>query len=243
MKILILGGTEEARQLAGELVARGHAVTTSLAGRTSQPLALPGEVRSGPFGGAEALADYLRKQSFERLVDAGHPFAAQMAANAVAAATLAGIPLVRLHRPPWREPPRAHWLHAADAEAAAALLPPGARALLTVGHTRLDAYFRRDDCSFVVRSIEPPSQKLPATAQSLLARPPFYIGGETALLQQEAITHLVTKNAGGVQTEAKLRAAQQLGIPVIMIARPTLPEAHEAPTVGRALAALHLERG
>src|SRR5690606_7359813 len=144
--------------------------------------------------------------------------------------------------PAWKEPQYAFWHHVQSAADAAAGLPKGARVLLTVGHTGLDTFLARTDCSFVVRSIEPPERPLPVNAQSLIARPPFFVGGETELMQFEGVTHLIAKQAGGVQTEAKLKAAQELRLAVVMIARPELPPAHEAPTVGRAIAALHLDR-
>jgi precorrin-6A/cobalt-precorrin-6A reductase len=242
MRILILGGTEEARLLADALVGMGHEVMTSLAGRTSEPNLPQGEVRTGGFGGMRGLSDYILNNGFQRLVDATHPYAVQMATEAVEAAEFTRVQLVRLVRPEWKEPQYAFWHHVANAHDAAAGLPAGARVLLTVGHTGLDAFLARTDCSFVVRSIEPPEKALPVNAQSLLARPPFFVGAETELMQYEGITHLITKNSGGVQTEAKLKAAQQLRLAVVMIARPALPPAHEAPTVGRAIAALHLDR-
>jgi precorrin-6A/cobalt-precorrin-6A reductase len=242
MKILILGGTEEARTLADALVDRGHDVTTSLAGRTSEPLVPKGELRVGGFGGGDGLGNFLITEGYQRLVDATHPYAVEMATNAVNAAKLSGIRLVRLVRAPWIEPQYAFWHHVQSAEEAAAGLPAGARVMLTVGHTKLETYLARTDCSFVVRSIEAPEKPLPVHATSMISRPPFFVGGETDLLQHEGITHLITKNSGGVQTEAKLKAAQQLRLAVVMIARPKLPEANEVPTVGRAIAALHLER-
>jgi precorrin-6A/cobalt-precorrin-6A reductase len=241
MKILILGGTEEARMLADALIGMGHEVVTSYAGRTTDPMLPQGEIRSGGFGGARGLSDYLLKNGIQRLVDATHPYSMQIATNAVEAAKFTNVPLVRLIRPPWREPQYAFWHHVQTPEDAAAGLPPGARVLLTVGHRKLDVYLARTDCSFVVRSIEPPEKELPVHAQSLIARPPFFVGGETELMQYQGITHLITKNSGGVQTEAKLRAAQELRLAVVMIARPALPPAHEAPTVGRAIAALKLD--
>jgi len=241
MKILILGGTEEARLLADQLAGMGHEVITSFAGKTKEPADMLGEIRIGGFGGAAGLGDYILKNGIQRLVDATHPYAARMAANAVAAAKQTGIPLVRLVRPAWKEPQYAFWHHMADADEAAAALPAGARVLLTVGHKGLDIYLKRTDCSFLVRTIEPLDADLPAHAQSILGRPPFFVGAETELMHGQGITHLITKNSGGVQTEAKLRAAQQLRVVVLMIARPALPEAHEAPTVGRAIAALKLD--
>lgn len=240
MKILILGGTEEARLLADRLVTMGHDVTTSLAGRTSAPMLPKGNVKTGGFGGGDGFGRYLSDEKFDRIVDATHPYAAEIKTTAVRAAEASGVKLVRLTRPVWQEPQYAFWKHVASAEEAAQSLPRGARALLTVGHTRLDAYLARTDCSFVVRSIEPPERPLPVNATSLIARPPFYPQGELAMMQEQGITHLISKNSGGVQTEAKLQAALQLRLPVFMIARPELPPAHEVPTVGQAIAALRL---
>jgi len=240
MRILILGGTEDARLLAGQLVAMGHQVTSSLAGKTSEPLLPKGEVRIGGFGGGDGLGNYLVSNKFDRIVDATHPYATQIKLNAVRGAEIAGMRLVRLTRPPWTEPQYAFWKHFANAEDAAAALPPGARALLTIGHGLVAPFLARNDCSFVVRSIEPPAKPLPAHATSLIDRPPYYPGGETAVLESNAITHLVTKNSGGAQTEAKLGVATQLRLPVFIIDRPALPPAHEVPTVGQAIAALRL---
>ena len=240
-RILILGGTTEARQLAGMLAARpGVHVVLSLAGRTGSPVAQGVPTRSGGFGGARGLARHLRDDGTALLVDATHPYAEEIKRNAVRAAELAEMRLVRLTRPAWSEPQYAFWKHVANAEEAAASLPKGARALLTVGHTHLDVYLKRTDCSFVVRSIEPPEKELPVNATSLLGRPPFFFNGEFQMMQEQGITHLICKNSGGAQTEAKLQAALRLRLPVFMIARPPLPPAHEVPTVGQAIAALKL---
>lgn len=239
-KILILGGTEEARLLADALVGMGHEVVTSLAGKTSDPLLPKGEMRTGGFGGAEGLARYLKAEGIERLVDATHPYAVEMSANAAWASKEAEVPLVRLTRPPWNEPQYAFWQHVGSTEEAAKALPAGARVMLTVGHKDLDLFLERTDCTFVVRSIEPLNMGLPEHAVAIAGRPPFYVGAETELLRRYGITHLVTKNSGGVQTEAKLQAALQLRATVLMIARPERAEAKEVPTVGRAIAALKL---
>ncbi len=240
MKILILGGTEEARLLAERLVKMGHDVTTSLAGRTSEPLLPKGEVRIGGFGGGDGMGNFVIAGKFDRLVDATHPYATAIKANAVRAAELAELKLVRLTRPAWSEPQYAFWKHVASPEEAAAALPKGARVLLTVGNSGLETFFARTDCSFVVRAIEAPEKPLPVNAMSLIARPPFFLGGELEMMQEQGISHVVAKNSGGVQTQAKLHAALQLRLPVYMIARPALPPAHEVPTVGQAIAALRL---
>lgn len=236
MKILILGGTEEARHLARELVSRGHDVTTSLAGRTQDPKMPEGAVRRGGFGGAAGLAAHLRREDVELLVDATHPFAAQMSANAVAAAAETGVRLVRCLRREWVPEPGQSWTAVPDVEAAAAALPPGARVLLTTGHTGLEAFLARRDCRFFVRVIEAPAGGLPAHAELVARRPPYALMFERELLDAHRITHLVSKNSGGLQTAAKLVAAAERGVEVIMIARPAYAPAAEADTVEGALA-------
>lgn len=241
MKILILGGTAEARELANRLVKLGHDVTTSLAGRTQDPILPEGHLRMGKFGGIPGLAAYLKVAGIERLVDATHPYAGLISINAVAAAQAARVPLVRYMRPAWEQPLGAEWITVETVAEAAAALPPNADVLLTTGHTGLETFLERDDCQFVVRLIETPAFDMPRHATLLRTRPPFSLVDEMALMQREDITHLVTKNSGGVQTEAKLEAAQKLGVKVIMIARPIYGPAHEVASVDEAIAALALD--
>lgn len=240
MRILILGGTAEARELAGELVARGHKVTTSLAGRTSRPAMPAGALRVGKFGGVPGLVGYLKAMAFERLVDATHPYAGLISVNAAAAAVQAGIPLVRFMRPVWAEPTGVHWTHVPDMREAAAALPVGSRVLVTTGHEDLDLLLARNDCSFIVRLIEPPTEPLPGHARLRLDRPPYTADGERSLMGEERITALVTKNSGGEQTAAKLAAAAELGIAVIVIDRPAYGPATEVASIDAAIDALHL---
>lgn len=240
MKILILGGTAEARMLAARLVALGHEVVTSLAGRTADPLRPAGTLRVGGFGGAEALGSFIAREAFDRVVDATHPYAAKMHAHAVSGAARADCRLVRLVRAPWQAPPDASWVPFQSDALAAASLPDGARVFLTVGQTQLATYLERRDCRFVVRLLASPTHPLAANALPVVGRPPFDVAGELALLRQHAISHLVSKNSGGAQTEAKLQAAQQLGIAICMVERPALPPAHEVDTVEAAIAALEL---
>lgn len=241
MKILILGGTAEARELANRLVAMGHDVTTSLAGRTLDPILPEGGLRMGKFGGIPGLAAYLRAARIERVVDATHPYAGQISINAVAASQTTGIPLVRYMRPPWEQRIGADWTTVETAAEAAAVLPPNADVLLTTGHTGLEHFLERDDCQFVVRLIEAPAMEMPRHVTLLQRRPPYRLEDEMALMEREGITHLVTKNSGGGQTSAKLEAAQRLGVKVIMIARPAYGPALEVATVDDAIAALGLD--
>ncbi|EPD66997.1 cobalt-precorrin-6A reductase [Streptomyces sp. HGB0020] len=225
-RVLILGGTAEARELAAALAARpGVHVTTSLAGRVSRPGALAGDVRVGGFGGVRGLADWLREQRVDVLVDATHPFAAGITANAVQAAAASGVPAVVLRRPGWRPGPGDHWHLVPSLAAAADLLPHlGSRAFLTTGRLGLASFAHLTDQHFVVRSVEPPEPPMPPHTEVLLAHGPFTVTDETALLREHLIDVLVTKDSGGSATAAKLTAARELGLPVVMVERPVLPE-------------------
>ena len=240
MKILILGGTAEARQLANRLVAVGHDVITSLAGRTQDPILPEGGLRMGPFGGIPGLCAYLRAARIERLVDATHPYAGLISINAVAASKATGVRLVRFMRPAWEPQPGQAWTHVASVQEAADALPPGADVLLTTGHTGLDTFLERGDCHLHVRVIEPPAFDMPRHADLVISRPPYRLDDEIALLRRHGITHVVTKNSGGEQTVAKLEAARRLGVVVIMIARPVYGPALEVASVEAALNALDL---
>jgi len=240
MKILILGGTAEARELAGKLVADGHEVITSLAGRTRDPILPPGGLRMGGFGGIPGLSAYLDMAGIERLVDATHPYAGTISMHAVAASKEVGIRLVRLMRPGWEPRLGQDWTLVETVAQAAAALPAGADVLLTTGHTGLETFLERDDCHFVVRLIETPALTIPDHAELLKTRPPYHLSDELALMRRHGFTHLVTKNSGGRQTAAKLEAAAQLGVKVIMIERPFYGPAVEVATVPEAIAALEL---
>lgn len=239
MRILILGGTAEARELADRLDAAGHETITSLAGRTEAPLRPRGALRVGKFGGVPGLIGYLRAHRIERLVDATHPYTGLMSVNAVAGAAATGVPLVRLMRPAWPDEPG--WVQVDTIAEAAAAPPPASHVLVTTGHEGLQKILARDDCDFVVRLIEEPDFALPRHARLLLARPPYALLGETALMQRERVTHLITKNSGGPQTRAKLDAAKALGVTVIVLRRPVYPPAPEVGSVGEAIAALQLD--
>lgn len=237
MKVLVLGGTAEARALADRLVALGHDVTTSLAGRTQHPSLPAGRIRVGKFGGVPGLVGYLHSAGVDMLVDATHPYAGLISVNAVAAAGQTGVPLVRLMRQAWVEPEGRAWVHVSDIAAAADALPSGAVALITTGHEGLDLFAARDDCSFVVRLIEPPATLLPAHMRQMLARPPHDLSTERELFGREAITHLVTKNSGGAYA-AKLDAAREAGATIVMISRPIYGPAREVGSVDEAVAAI-----
>ncbi|MFJ9542898.1 cobalt-precorrin-6A reductase [Streptomyces sp. NPDC101225] len=243
--VLILGGTTEARELAAVLAARpGVRVTTSLAGRVTRPGALAGDVRVGGFGGAQGLADWLREQRVDALVDATHPFAEGITRNAVRAAAAGGVTAVVLRRPGWRPGPGDRWHPVPSLAAAADLLPRfGPRAFLTTGRLGLAAFAHLTDRHFVVRSVEPPEPPMPPHTEVLLARGPFTVADETTLLRAYLIDVLVTKDSGGEATAAKLTAARHLGLPVVLVRRPPLPEGVSAvPDVVGVLARLGLNQ-
>jgi precorrin-6A/cobalt-precorrin-6A reductase len=237
MKILILGGTAEARDLAERLTALGHDVTTSLAGRTRKPAMPAGQVRVGKFGGVPGLVGYLRAAGIERLVDATHPYAGLISVNAVSASQQSGVPLVRYMRPAWVEPEGADWTHVPSVEAAAEALPVGANVFVTTGHGGLEHFVERDDCRMVARLIEPPTIEL-GPILWLDDGPPYRIEDERRLFDRYGFTHLVTKNSGGERTWPKMVVARERGVRVIVIERPVYGPAVEVGTVAEAVAAV-----
>lgn len=221
----MLGGTSDANVLARELLKSGYSVVTSFAGVTENPVFPEGEIRVGGFGGEDGLHDYLKAERFAVLADATHPFAAQISRHGFNAAARAGIPYLRLERAAWTPLPADNWISVQNTEAAVAALPDSARALLTIGRKEIGAFFARVDLSGVARMIEKPPFELPPNWAVVLARPPFSVEAERELLAFHRITHLVTKNAGGKLTVAKLMAARAQRIPVVMIERPQKPPA------------------
>ncbi|WP_460105482.1 cobalt-precorrin-6A reductase [Streptomyces sp. YKOK-J1] len=223
--VLILGGTTEARRLAADLAARPAVrVTTSLAGRVASPAPVAGETRTGGFGGPEGLADWLRTHRVDVLVDATHPFAASITANAARAAAVTGVRALMLRRPGWRPVAGDDWHLVDSLDAAAEALPRlGRRVFLSTGRLGLAAFRHLTDLSFVVRSVDPPEPPLPPDTRVLLARGPFTVTDETRLLRTHRIDVLVTKDSGGAATAAKLTAARDLRLPVVVVRRPEPP--------------------
>jgi precorrin-6A/cobalt-precorrin-6A reductase len=235
-KLLILGGTAEAVELARACAVRpGLVVTSSLAGRTRHPTLPPGDVRIGGFGGAEGLARFLLERGIDRVIDATHPFAARMSAHAEHACRAAGVPRLRLLRPSWVPVPGDRWIEVANFREAAQRLPElGRRVFLTLGRRELRA-FAQLDLWFLVRTIETPGVLPLPPGRWLSGRGPFAIEDELALLRTHAIDVLVTKASGGGATYAKLVAARRLDLPVLMVRRPPPPP---GPVVGSVAAAL-----
>ncbi|WP_406636378.1 cobalt-precorrin-6A reductase [Amycolatopsis sp. WGS_07] len=236
MTVLILGGTAEARDLAARLRERDVEVVSSLAGRVTRPRLPVGAVRIGGFGGVEGLTAWLRENRVQAVVDATHPFAERIGANAFHAAQAANVPLLRLARPGWQPTDADRWHWAADLEEAAALLPGlGSRAFLTSGRQGLAAFADLDPLWFLIRCVDPPDQPLPRRHEVVLDRGPFRLDGERALMTEHDIDVLVTKDSGGAMTSAKLTAARELGLPVVVVRRPPRPAGAETADVTAAV--------
>ncbi len=229
MRVLILGGTGEARELAALLHGDNVAVISSLAGRVARPRLPVGEVRIGGFGGPEKLAGWLRDERIDRVVDATHPFAERISASAAQAAATGRVPLLRLARPGWSERSGVdRWTWADDLDEAAALIPSlGTRVLLTTGRQGLPA-FAGSDAFFLIRCVDPPEPPLPRDHELLLDRGPYTLAGELELIDRHRLDLVITKDSGGRLTEAKLDAARERGLPVIVVRRPPLPAGVEA---------------
>lgn len=220
-KVLILGGTAEAAALAEKLVARGDvAVVTSLAGRTTNPVLPPGEVRIGGFGGAEGLAAYIRENGITRIIDATHPFARRISENAIQAAAETGIALEHLVRLGWVSQRGDRWQEVSSLEEAAQALPADATVFLALGRQYLDAFAARSDCRFVIRMVDAPAEPLPfANHLLMLGKPSADPTREAELFAAHGITHLVCRNSGGAAGYGKIVAAREMGLPVVMVGR------------------------
>jgi precorrin-6A/cobalt-precorrin-6A reductase len=224
-KVLILGGTGEALRLARRLAEMAEiSVITSLAGRTRDPALPPGEVRVGGFGGFEGLLAYMKENAIALLINATHPFAATISANALAAHQQSGVPLLRLLRPAWRKEPDDTWIMAPSVKGAAAICRwLGKRVLLSVGSQEVAAFADLPRAHFFVRMVDPPETSLPLlSAEAIVAKGPFALINERRLLLERKIDLIVTKNSGGDATFAKIAAARELSIPVVMIDRPEI---------------------
>lgn len=235
--ILLLGGTTEASHLARLLAETGVKATFSYAGRTDAPIAQPLPTRIGGFGGAEGLAQYLRDHQITHVIDATHPFAAQMSLNAIAACAQTGTPLLALERPAWTPGIGDNWTHVAGISEAVLALPESpARIFLAIGKQHLAPFATKPQHHYLLRLVDAPEGLPLPDAQAIVAKGPFTVDGDSALLADHKITHIVAKNSGGSGARAKLLAARALGLPVILIDRPGLPNRQIATSPEEALA-------
>lgn len=235
--LLILGGSTEATALCRELAARGIAGTVSFAGRVARPVRQPLPQRVGGFGGVDGLAAYLRAHAITHLVDATHPFAAQMSSNAVAACAQTGTPLIALTRAPWQAQAGDNWIRVGDmAGAVAALDGPARRVMLAIGRMHLAEFAPQPQHHYLLRLVDPPQTPPPFPDHHVIIdRGPFSTEADLKLLQDHRIDLIVSKNAGGTGAVGKITAARQLGLPVIMIDRPNIPPRPEAQSVAEVL--------
>ena len=227
MRVLILGGSSEASALAQALAGRADvAATLSLAGRTQNPAPSPLPTRVGGFGGIDGLRRYLVRENVAAVVDATHPFAAQMSRHAFAACRAQGVRLLAFSRPPWPRLPGDDWIDVADTDAAVAALGAAPRRVfLTQGRLRLGAFAAAPQHRYVLRAIDRPAEiDALRDARLILSRGPFRVEDEMALMREAGIEFLVTKNSGAAATYPKIEGARRLGVRVVMIGRPELPE-------------------
>ncbi|KOG91587.1 cobalt-precorrin-6A reductase [Streptomyces varsoviensis] len=241
--VLILGGTAEGRRLAAELDGDpALRVTSSLAGRVAQPRLPAGRVRIGGFGGPDGLARWLREQQVDAVIDATHPFAGTISFHAAQAAAEVHVPLLALRRPGWVAGQGDDWRSAGSLEEAAELLPAlGERIFLTTGRMGLAAFAHLTRLWFLVRSVEAPEPPMPPRMEVLLDRGPFTVEGETELLRRHRVDALVTKDSGASATAAKLVAARDVRVPVVVVRRPPVPAG--LPAVGTVEEAVEWVRG
>jgi precorrin-6A/cobalt-precorrin-6A reductase len=240
MRALILGGTSDANRLADAATRLGLDARYSYAGRTEAPVAQSLPTRIGGFGGADGLADYLRIERISHVVDATHPFAAEISRNAVAACAATGAALIALERAPWTKMPEDNWIEVKDVATAAAALPEqSARVFLAIGRQHLAPFATRPQHAYTLRLVDPPEGALPLQhAEVIVSRGPFTLAGDLDLIRSRNIEWIVARNAGGTGARAKIDAARQLGLPVVMIARPALPERQTTESIEEVLAFL-----
>jgi precorrin-6A/cobalt-precorrin-6A reductase len=238
MRALILGGTSDANRLAEAVARLGLDAIYSYAGRTQAPAVQSLPTRIGGFGGATGLVDYIRLQRITHVVDATHPFAVEISRNAVAACATTGTALIAFERAPWHQSQGDNWIGVEDVAAAAAALPEQrARVLLAIGRQHLAPFAARPQHAYTLRLVDPPKAALPLQdAEVIVSRGPFTLAGDLDLIRSRNIQWIVARNAGG--TGAKIEAARQLGLPVVMIARPALPARQNTESIDDVLAFL-----
>lgn len=244
--ILVLGGTTEASALAQALADAGIPAVLSYAGRVARPRAQPLPVRIGGFGGASGLATYLGRQGITHLVDATHPFAATISANAIAAARMAGVPLTVFTRAPWRPGPGDRWSRVPDLDAALVALEGAARrVLLAIGRQNLLAFAAQPQHHYILRLVDPPvDPPLLPHHDVIIDRGPFTIAGDLDMMRKHRVDLLLCKNSGGSGARAKLDAARELRLPVVMIDRPEMPPRHEVTRLADVMARIaHADLG
>jgi precorrin-6A/cobalt-precorrin-6A reductase len=238
-RVLILGGTTEARLLGERLTKRGDLdVTLSLAGRTATPVPHAVPVRVGGFGGATGLADYLAAERIDALIDATHPYATVISQNAAAAARQTGMPFVALHRPAWRAVAGDRWIEVNDTAAAVRAVGATSRSVfVALGRNDLSSFAGAPQHRYLVRSVDPVEPPLPLPHVTYItARGPFREADDGALMTAHGIEVVIAKNSVGDAAYGKIAAARALGIDVILVRRPSAPDAPAVETIDAAMA-------
>lgn len=211
--------------LAAEVARARIDAVYSYGGRTRAPADQPLPTRIGGFGGVSGLADCIRRERITHVIDATHPFAAEMSRHAVQACAQTGTPLIALERAPWTKGPGDNWIEVADVTAAVAALPETpAKMFLAIGRQHIAPFTTKPQHTYTLRFVDPPEAPLPFAADVIVSRGPFTFDGELELMRTRGIAWIVARNSGGDGARAKIDAARMLGLPVIMIARPKLPE-------------------
>lgn len=232
MRALILGGTADASLLAGEMARARIDAIYSYAGRTHVPADQPLPTRIGGFGGVSGLAGYISDERITHVIDATHPFAAEMSRNAVEACADTATPLIALERAPWGSMSGDNWIEVADVSAAAAALPEmPANVFLAIGRQHIAPFAMKPQHAYTLRFVDPPEAPLPFAADVIVSRGPFSLGGELEMMRARGIAWIVARNSGGDGARAKIDAARMLGLPVVMISRPELPERRRVESV------------
>jgi precorrin-6A/cobalt-precorrin-6A reductase len=241
MRALILGGTGNANQLAEAFAREKIDAIYSYAGRTQIPLGHALPIRIGGFGDVEGLAEFIERERITHVIDATHPFAAEMSRHAVEACAIAGVPLVALERGPWIRAGNDNWIEVADINAAVIALPEKpARVFLAIGRQHIAPFAAKPQHAYTLRFVDAPDGALPLpNAEVVVARGPFTIEGDRELMRAHGIGLLVARNSGGAGARAKIDAARELGLSVVMIARPALPERPRVEHIEDVLAWLH----
>jgi precorrin-6A/cobalt-precorrin-6A reductase len=232
MRALILGGTADAGLLAAEIARAGLDAVYSYGGRTRTPADQPLPTRIGGFGGVSGLADYIRREGITHVIDATHPFAAEMSRHAVEACAQTATPLIALERAPWTRASGDNWTEVADVTAAVAALPEApANVFLAIGRQHIAPFATKPQHTYTLRFVDLPEAPLPFAADVIVSRGPFTLPSELEMMRKRGITWIVARNSGGDGARAKIDAARTLGLPVVMIARPKLPERRRVESV------------
>jgi precorrin-6A/cobalt-precorrin-6A reductase len=238
MRALILGGTSDANQLADPIAHARIDAVYSYAGRTQSPIAQSLTIRTGGFGGVRGLIEYISRESITHVIDATHPFAAEMSRHAIDACATSQIPLIALERAPWRRAPGDRWIDADHINAAVEALPEArANIFLAIGRQHLAPFAAKPQHAYTLRFVDPPVGAVPVPdSEVIVSRGPFTVQGDIELMRKRNIAWVVARNSGGDGARAKIDAARELGLPVVMIARPVLPERRRTESIAEVLA-------